>query len=174
LRRDDWTKVLGWPGYTVYRHEIDEKAKTLRLWVRRKRGNRRLICSGCGRRITDPADITEREVRDLPCFQYRTTVVIEVYRVRCPECGLKIEKVEQLPSKARFSKRFEEAVGEACEGASARRVAKQFGLPESTVRAIDLRYLERWNARRSKPALRQLGVDEVFFGKGDEIRHSGE
>jgi hypothetical protein len=54
LRRDDWTKVLGWPGYTVYRHEIDEKAKTLRLWVRRKRGNRRLICSGCGRRIRDP------------------------------------------------------------------------------------------------------------------------
>jgi transposase len=169
LRRDDWTKVLGWPGYTVYRHEIDEKAKTLRLWVRRKRGNRRLICSGCGRRITDPADITEREVRDLPCFQYRTTVVIEVYRVRCPECGLKIEKVEQLPSKARFSKRFEEAVGEACEGASARRVAKQFGLPESTVRGIDLRYLERWNARRSKPALRQLGVDEVFLGKATKF-----
>jgi transposase len=151
LRRDDWTKILGWPDYTVYRHEIDEKAKTLRLWVRRKRGNRRLICSGCGRRITDPADITEREVRDLPCFQYRTTVVIELYRVRCPECGLKIEKVDQLPSKARFSKRFEEAVGEACESASARRVAKQFGLPESTVRAIDLRYLERWNAQRSKP-----------------------
>jgi transposase len=169
LRRDDWTKVLGWPGYTVYRHEIDEKAKTLRLWVRRKRGNRRLICSGCGRRITDPADITEREVRDLPCFQYRTTVVIELYRVRCPECGLKIEKVDQLPSKARFSKRFEEAVGEACESASARRVAKQFGLPESTVRAIDLRYLERWNARRSKPALRHLGVDEIFLGKATKF-----
>jgi len=153
----------------VYRHEIDEKAKTLKLWVRRKRGNRRLICSGCGRRITDPADITEREVRDLPCFQYRTTVVLELYRVRCPECGLKIEKVDQLPSKARFSKRFEEAVGEACESASARRVAKQFGLPESTVRAIDLRYLERWNARRSKPALRHLGVDEIFLGKATKF-----
>ena len=165
MRRDDWSKILGWPGYTVYQHEIDEKAKTLKLWVRRKRGNRRLICSGCGRRITDPADITEREVRDLPCFQYRTTVVIELYRVRCPDCGLKIEKVDQLPSKAPFSKRFEEAVGEACESASARRVAKQFGLPESTVRAIDLRYLERWNAQRTKPALRQMGVDEIYLGK---------
>jgi len=163
--RNDWSKILGWPGYQVYRHEIDEKAKTLKLWVRRKRGNRRLICSGCGRRITAPADITEREVRDLPCFQYRTTVVIELYRVRCPDCGLKIEKVDQLPSKAPFSKRFEEAVGEACESASARRVAKQFGLAESTVRAIDLRYLERWNAQRTKPALRQMGVDEIYLGK---------
>jgi transposase len=169
VRRDDWSKILGWPGYQVYRDEIDEKAKTLKLWVRRKRGNRRLICSGCGRRITDPADITEREVRDLPCFQYRTTVVIELYRVRCPDCGLKIEKVDQLPSKAPFSKRFEEAVGEACESASARRVAKQFGLAESTVRAIDLRYLERWNAQRAKPALRQMGVDEIYLGKATKF-----
>jgi len=37
LRRDDWTKILGWPGYTVYQHEIDGKAKRLKLWVRRKR-----------------------------------------------------------------------------------------------------------------------------------------
>jgi transposase len=165
VQRSEWTKILGWPGYSVYQHEIDERAKTVRLWVRRKRGNRRLICSGCGRRIVEPAEVTEREVRDLPCFEYRTTVVIELYRVRCPDCGLKIEKVEQLPSKAPFSKRFEEAVGEACESASARRVAKRFGLAESTVRAIDVRVLERWNAGRKKPALHQMGVDEIFLGK---------
>jgi transposase len=169
LRRDDWTKILGWPGYRVYQQEIDEKAKTLKLWVRRKRGNRRLICSGCGGRIAEPAEVTEREVRDLACFEYRTTVIIELYRVRCPQCGLKIEKVEQLPSKAPFSKRFEEAVGEACESASARRVAKRFALAESTVRAIDLRYLERWNAQRKQPALRHMGVDEIFLGKSTKF-----
>jgi len=37
--------------------------------------------------------VYEREVRDLPCFEYRTTVVIELYRLRCPECGIKAEKV---------------------------------------------------------------------------------
>ena len=70
----------------MYQHEIDGKAKRLKLWVRRKRGNRLLICSGCGRKIAEPADVTEREVRDLPCFEYLTTVVIELYRVRCPDC----------------------------------------------------------------------------------------
>jgi len=35
MRETDWTKILGWPGYRVYRHEIEEKAKTLKLWVRR-------------------------------------------------------------------------------------------------------------------------------------------
>ena len=39
-------------------------------------------------------DVTTREVRDLPCFEYR-------------------------------SKRYEEAVGEACESASARRISVQ-------------------------------------------------
>lgn len=109
--------------------------------------------------------MVQREVRDLPCIEYRTTVVVELYRVKCPECGLRREKVEQIPSKAPFSKRFEDAVGQACEGAAARRVARRFGLAESTVRAIDLRYLERWNQARRKPALKQMGVDELFLGK---------
>jgi ribosomal protein L34E len=108
----------------------------LRLWVRRKRGNRKLECTGCGRRIEGIAEIYEREVRDLPWSEYRTTVVIELYRVRCPNCGIKAEKVELLPSKAPFSKRFEGAVGQACESAAVRRVARQFGLAASTNRGM--------------------------------------
>ena len=128
MREADWSKVLSWPGYRVYRHEIDEPAKRLKLWVRRKRGNRKLICSGCGPKFAEAYDSYEREVRDLPCFEFRTTVVVELYRVRCPDCGVKTEKVPQLPSKPPFSKRFEEAVGLACESAAVRRVARQFGL----------------------------------------------
>ena len=165
MRENDWTKVLGWPGYRVYQREIDEQGKTLKLWVRRKRGNRKLVCSGCGRKFTEVYDIHQREIRDLPWSEYRTTVVIELYRVRCPDCGVKVEKVPQLPSKAPFSKRFEEAVGQACENAAGRRVAQQFGLAASTVRAIDLRYLVRWSEGRRKPALRHMGVDEIYMGK---------
>jgi len=165
MRESDWTRVLGWPGYKVYCHEIDERAKTLKLWVRRKRGHRQLVCSGCGRLVSVVVQTYEREVRDLPCFEYVTTVVIELYRVRCPDCGVKAEKVPLLPGKAPFSKRFEDAVGQACESSAASRVARQFGLAASTVRAIDQRYLSRWAEARRKPALRQMGVDEIFVGK---------
>jgi transposase len=164
LQDDDWTRLLGWPGYRVWRHEIDEPAKKLKLWVRRKRDSVP-VCSGCGRPVETLHETCEREVRDLPVFEFRATVIIELYRVRCPDCGPKMERVEQLPSKAPFAKRFEEAVGQACEAASARAVARQFGLAQSTVRAIDLRYLERWSAGRKKPALRQMGVDEIHLGK---------
>jgi len=162
---NDFTKILNWPGYRVYRHEIDEGRKKLRLWVHRKRGNGKIECSGCGRKLREFYDLSERAVRDLPWGEFQTTVYIEIYRVKCPECGVKREKVLQLPSKAPFSKRFEEAVGEACESASARQVARRFELAGSTVRAIDLRYLERWAAARRKPALRQMGVDEIYLGK---------
>jgi transposase len=152
-------------GYQVYQHDIDEKAKTLKLWIRRKRGNRKIECSGCGRKFGELYDTSERAVRDLPWSAFTATVFIEIYRVKCPDCGVKREKVPLLPSKAPFSKSFEDAVGVACEMASARQVARQFGWPASTVRAIDLRYLERWNAARRKPALRQMGVDEIYLGK---------
>ena len=165
MRDTDFTKILGWPGYRVYQHEINEPAKRLRLWVRRKRRPRPLICSGCGKRVSQVHDISEREVRDLPWGEYRTTVVVEMCRVRCPDCGVKIERVAQLPSKAPFSKRFEEAVGLACESGAARQVSRQFGLPPTTVRAIDLRYLERWAAQRRRPALKHMGVDEIWLGK---------
>jgi transposase len=165
LTHKEWTAILAWPGYRVYRHELDEEAKTLKLWVRRKPFQRGFECSGCGRRLHTVQDVREREVRDLPWSVYRATVVVEVHRLRCPECGVRVEKMEQVPSKAPFSKRFEEVVGQACESASARQVARRTGLAESTVRAMDLRYLERWEAKRRRPPLRQMGVDEIYRGK---------
>lgn len=60
MRDTDWTKVLGWPGYRVYRQQIDESNKTLKLWVRRKRGHRKLVCSGCGRKLSEVYDSYER------------------------------------------------------------------------------------------------------------------
>jgi len=44
-------------------------------------------------------------------------------------------------------------------------VARQFGLPASTVRAVNLRYLRRWAEGRRRPALRLMGVDELYLGK---------
>jgi transposase len=161
----DFTRLLGWPGYRVYRYELDEASKKLKLWVRKKPNHRGYECSGCGRRVHAVIATWEREVADLDCFEFRTTVVLDVYRLDCVACGPKVERIEQVPSKAPYTKRFEDRVGQACESAAARRVARQFGLPESTVRAIDLRYLERWAAKRRKAPLKHMGVDEIHMGK---------
>ena len=165
MEKRDFTRLLGWPGYRVYRYELDEASKKLKLWVRKKPIHRGFECSGCGRRVHAVIATWEREVADLDCFEFRTTVVVEVHRLDCVACGPKVERIEQVPSKAPYTKRFEDRIGQACESAAARRVARQFGLPESTVRAIDLRYLERWAAKRRKAPLKQMGVDEIYMGK---------
>jgi hypothetical protein len=58
-------------------------------------------------------------------LEYRTSVVVEVYRLRCPEWGAGSEKIAQLPSNAH-------SVGEACESAagSAVRVSGKHGAAE--------------------------------------------
>lgn len=138
------TRLLGWPGYRVYRYELDEASRRLKLWVRKKPIHRGFECSSCGRRVHAVIATWEREVADLDCFELRTTVVLEVHRLACVAYGPKVERIEQMPSKAPYTKRFEDRIGQACESAAVRRVARQFGLPASTVRAIDLCYLELW------------------------------
>lgn len=165
MEKRDLTRLLGWPGYRVYRYELDEASKSLKLWVRKKPVHPGYECSGCGRRVHAVIATWEREVADLDCFEFRTTVVLEVHRLDCVACGPKAERIEQVPSKAPYTKRFEDRVGQACESAAVRRVARQFGLPASTVRAIDLRYLERWVAKRRKAPLKHMGVDEIHLGK---------
>ena len=96
-------------------------------------------------------------------------MVVELYRVRCPDCGVKTEKVPLLPSKAPFSERFEDAVGQSCESATDCRVSKQFGRSATTVHALDQRYLGRWAQSRCKPARRQMGVDEIYLGKNQKF-----
>lgn len=73
-----FTKILDWPEYRVYRHEIDERGRSLKLWERRKRGNRVLTCSGCGELCTKIVEVREREVRDLPRRKYQTTVIVGI------------------------------------------------------------------------------------------------
>ena len=51
-------------------------------------------------KVQEIMETHKREVRDLPWSEYRATVVIELYRVCCPDCGIRVEKVALLPSKA--------------------------------------------------------------------------
>jgi len=169
LTHKEWTAILGWPGYRVYQQELNQEDKTLKLRVRRKPRHQGLECSGCGRRRHAVQDVREREIRDRPWSVYEVTVVVEVHRLPCPECGVKGERIPPVPSKAPFSRRFEESVGQACESAAASQVARRFPLPETTVRAIDWRYLKRWSAQRRQPALKQMGVDEIHLGNKTEF-----
>jgi hypothetical protein len=109
---------MDWRRNRVFRHETDEMTRTLKLALPH---------------LSDlaAAATAARVCQDL-------IAALPPHSELCPKCGLKFETVPRLPSKAPFSKDFEDAVGFAYESAAAR----HFGLAAGTARAIDQRYLE--------------------------------
>lgn len=116
------------------------------------------MCFGCGRRVSELHEVYEREVLDLSCFEFRTTVVIELYRLRCPDCGIKAEKVEQIVEQGVVQQAARRGCGPGLRGrggtasGAAIRAGGEHG-------AIDLRYLERWAAARRRPIRKPLLVN---------------
>ena len=101
-----------------------------------------LGCPICRRRVQKIHEVYEREVRELPCFEFKTAAVIDVHRIRCRERS-EGGAVELPPGKAQLRQTVRGCGRATCESAPARQIARRIGLAESTVRAIDRRYLER-------------------------------
>ena len=79
----------GWPGYRrgLSCQEINEQAKTLKLLGATEIGQPEAgVFRVCGQRVPRICTrSTNREIRLIcPCFEFQTTVVIELYRVDCP------------------------------------------------------------------------------------------
>ena len=159
-------RVLRLVGYTAYQREFQESSSSLTMWVRQASSRPFYTCSGCGIGTEQIHSVRERRVRDLPWGTWKVWLVIEVHRVDCRRCGVCTERIEFLEGKHPYTRRFAAAVARDCEDAAVRRVAAKWGLSASTVRRIDKRSLLAWVKLRRRRPLRQMGVDELFWGKG--------
>lgn len=159
-------RVLRLVGYTAYRREFEESSSSLTIWVRQAGSRPSYTCSGCGIGTGRIHSVRERRVRDLSWSTWKVWLVLETHRVYCRRCGVCAERIGFLEGKHPYTRRFAEAVARDCEDAAVRRVAAKWGLSASTVRRIDKRSLLEWAKGRRRRALRQMGVDELFWGKG--------
>jgi transposase len=159
-------RVLRLVGYTAYHWAFQEASSELTIWVRQAGARPFYTCSGCGIGSERVHSVRERRVRDLPWGAWKVWLLIEVHRVYCRRCGVCAERIEFLEGKHPYTRRFAAAVARDCEDAAVRRVAAKWGLAAQTVRRIDKRSLLAWAKLRRRRPLRQLGVDELFWGKG--------
>lgn len=159
-------RILRLVGYGVFETAFDEEALTATLWIRQVAKDPFLTCSGCGIGVRTVHDVHERRVRDLPWGAWKVFLVVEVHRIRCRRCGVKVERLEFLEGKHPYTRRYGEAVARDCEDTAVTRVANKWSLSAQTVRRIDKRSLAAWSARRKRTPLRQMGVDELFWRKG--------
>jgi hypothetical protein len=153
MSENEWTKMLGWPEDRVYRLRTGKKLRLCDCGYVASAGTAN---EGVPPVVEGPTKLLrsyEREVRDLPWSEYRTTVVIELYRVRCPECGIKAEKVALLPSKARFWQAISapaavlgcEWISGWCSGHVCIRGADRYDRPIGVPHADEIRVICEWS-----------------------------
>lgn len=129
-------------------------------------GRAKPICSGCGRRVDAVHSYHIRRVRDLALAQARVELDIPHRKVRCPDCGIRIESHDFLDPFRRSTRRFEQAVEDLCRYLPVKQVAEHFGLSWHTVKEIDKRRLEREVGTPCYDGLRLLAIDEISVHKG--------
>ncbi len=154
--------VLGLgPEWKVTRVETARKPKELRVELRRTGGSP-LRCPHCGE-ACQGYDTRRREWRNLDAWGYKTFLVCNVPRVRCPEHGVVTIRVPWAEGSSRYTAQFEAEVIALLKEASVKAVAGRMRLSWNAVDGIMQRAVARGLARRKTEAVRRLSVDETSF-----------
>jgi transposase len=162
-------RTLGLKAHRVVQIEEDAATQTLVIYLDR-RAHRRLACGKCGR-ATGRIAKTRRPVRRWRDLAVREHVVELVYapcRVRCPQCGLRVERVPWADAWQRVTHALARAVAQLARELAWSAVAHHFRLNWKTIAAVvEGAVLWGLQHRRWEP-LHMIGIDEVSRRKGQK------
>lgn len=91
---------------------------------------------------------------------------IPVRRLRCPSCGITIEKINWLPERQRYTTALATWVESLARLLPIKHVARLTGLHWHTVKNIDYRRMQREVTEPERHTLRRLMMDEFALFKG--------
>ena len=162
-----FAQLLGLPGpwqVASLEPDIDAKSISIRIvWPQGEEGP----CPECGIPCGVYDHREEREWRHLDTMQFKTLLIAEVPRVKCPTHGIKSLRVPWADLKSRFTKLFERfAIDVLLAATNQAKVADLLGLSWDEVHAIQERAVRRGIERRDLSGTTRLGIDEKSFLKG--------
>lgn len=131
-----------------------------------KKRRRKLPCSCCGGRAKVYDRLPQRSWRHVPLWGVPATLVYRPARVRCPHCGIKVEKLPWADGKDRLTTPLVIALATWARLLSMEVVAKLFGVSWPTVGAAVRRAVEYGLDHRKTDGVLYIGVDEVSRKKG--------
>lgn len=121
-------------------------------------------CSGCGRKARQRHDRAWRSWRHLDVFGWRCWLRYQIWRVRCPRCGVRTERVPWAAAGSRFTRDFEQQVAWLAQRCDLTAVTEYFRVSWSSVRRIVERVVARaFDADAALEGLRVIGVDEISY-----------
>ena len=152
-------------------HFVTEIVQTKEGWVARveRLGNRRLKCSSCGLEVKKTRGrLRQRSWKDLSLRKEPFWITYQPFRVLCPRCGLRVEKVSWAKRWARVTHALAHAVALMAKKLSFKEVAQHFQLDWKVVATIVKRVVEEGLKERRLKPLHVLGIDEVSRKKGHQ------
>lgn len=148
--------------------QIEEGEKHLIARVERIEG-RHLFCGVCGLKTSHTCGrLKERRWRDLTIRDKPLNLVYVPYRVKCPVCGVRVEKVPWAPRWSRVTTDLARSIALLARKMSWKEVAEYFDLDWKVVAAIVRRAVAEGLQRRKWKPLHVIGVDEVSRKKGHQ------
>ena len=168
--RRECTWILGLPGFRVVRleREDDTADSRLRLHLER-RGIRRYVCGGCGRRTSRVRAARDRTWDDLPWAVHAVTLVYRQRRVVCRHCGVRTERIEFADPKARVTRRLRQQIGLDCQSMPTSHAAVRHRVSWGKARRAEKAFLTDWDRTRRTRRPCHIGLDEIQRGKGQRF-----
>ena len=152
-------------------HFVTEIVQTEEGWVAqvKRLGNRRLTCSQCRLEVKRTrGQLRQRSWKDLSLRDEPFWITYRPFRVQCPRCGLRVEKVSWAKRWARVTQALAQAVALMAKKLSCKEVAEYFRLDWKVVATIVKRVAAEGLKKRKLKPLHTLGVDEVSRKKGHQ------
>jgi transposase len=166
MHKDYVTRLLGIQGFVVERMTIGTEKGRSCVIVDLRRERQEFMCSGCGERVEEAVEYRQRVVQHLSVWEHLSYLRFKPYRVQCPRCGLKVEKLPFIGRYSHVTVRLGHLVYELCKVMTNKAVGILQGLDEGTVKAIDKAQLQEAQENRNLEGISALGVDEIAVGKG--------
>jgi transposase len=157
-----FNRLLGIRGVSVESVTFGQGGIVLGLRLRR----RRRVCSHCGQLVAVTHDTSRRRWRHLDLGGVRCYLEASVRRVRCPDCGVRVEAVPFAGAGARHSHAFDRLVAALAQQMAKTPLARLLRVSWRTVGRICARVVrERLGPARFR-GLRRIGIDEVSYRRG--------
>lgn len=156
-------KTLGIKDHRVVQVTGDTKKLVIHLELITRR---RLPCSGCGKRFLVRDRLQKRTWRHVPLWNIPVFISYRPARVKCPDCGIKVEKIPWSNGKSSLSKPLSLAMATWSKRLPMDVVGKLYGVCWTAVYSAVKQALAYGLSLRDKAGVFVLGIDEISRKRG--------
>jgi transposase len=154
-----FNRLLALQGARVIDVLFGPAGTTVQVALRR----RRAACSGCGQICRRVHDRALRRWRQLDLAGQRCWIEYELRRVRCPDCGVRVEAIPWARPKARHTRDFEDLVAFCAQQMAKTPITALLRVGWDTVGAIVERVVADHLDADRLARLLMIGVDEISY-----------